>query len=56
MILSDLVKKKAPGLGSGPPKWVGPGSGVATSLVVSESRFRRFWKKALNDFKKGFLK
>ena len=23
-------------------------------LVVSEPRFRRFWKKALNDFVKGF--
>ena len=22
--------------------------------VVSEPRFRRFWKKALNDFEKGF--
>ena len=24
------------------------------TLVVSEPRFRRFWKKALNDFEKDF--
>ena len=38
----------------GPGNRVGPRRGHYT-LVVSEPRFRRFWKKSLNDFVKGFL-
>ena len=30
------------------------GLGGRLTLVVSEPRFRRFWKKALNDFEKDF--
>ena len=30
------------------------GLGGRYTLVVSEPRFRRFWKKALNDFEKDF--
>ena len=41
--------------GSDLPTWVGPGSGVTTTLLVLEPRFRRFYKVILkmfvNDFK-----
>ena len=40
--------------GSDPPKWVGPVSGVATSLLVSEPRFRRFYKMILKLFVNDF--
>ena len=46
------------GLGSDPPKRVGPGKG-SHSLVVSEPRFRRFYKMILklfvNDFEIFFM-
>ena len=38
-----------PGLGSDPPKRVAPGKG-SHSLVVSEPRFRRFYKMILKLF------
>ena len=37
-----------------PPKRVGPVSGVATSLLVSEPRFRRFYKMILKLFVNDF--
>ena len=42
------------GFGSDPPKRVGPGLGVATSLLVSEPRFRRFYKMILKLFVNDF--
>ena len=54
MILSDRVIKGHLGLGSDPPKWVGSGSGVATSLVVSKPRFRRFYKMIFKLFVNDF--
>ena len=42
------------GFGSDPPNQVGPGSGVATSLVVSEPRFRRFYKPIFKLFVNDF--
>ena len=42
------------GFGSDPPKRVGPVSGVATSLVVSKPRFRRFYKMILKLFVNDF--
>ena len=49
----DLVNgfgRASPGFRFGSANWVGPGSGVATFLVVSEPRFRRFYKMILNFF------
>ena len=43
------------GFGSDPlTGLVGPGSRVATFILVLEPRFRCLWKKALNDFIKRF--
>ena len=42
-----------PGLGSDPPNQVGPERGP-TSLVVSEPRFRRFYKMILKLFVNDF--
>ena len=42
------------GFGLDPSKRVGSVSGVATSLVVSEPRFRRFYKMILKLFVKDF--
>ena len=42
-----------PGLGLDPPKLIGP-ERVATYLVVSEHRFRRFYKKILKLFVTDF--
>ena len=56
--LSDLVITGHLGLGTDPPKRVGPGKG-SYSLVVSEPRFRRFYKMILklfvNDFEIFFM-
>ena len=41
------------GLGSDPPKQVGPGNG-SHILVVSEPRFRRFYKMILKLFVNDF--
>ena len=47
--------KRPQGFGSDPPTGSGrAGLGVATFIVVSEPRFRRFWKKAVNHFVKIF--
>ena len=55
MILSDGVITERPrGFCSDPPKRVGPVSGVATSLVVSEPRFRRFYKMIFKFFVNDF--
>ena len=45
--------KGHPGLGSDPPKRVGPGKG-SHSLVVSDPRFRRFYKMILKLFVTDF--
>ena len=52
MILSDSVILKGHpwGLGLVPHKWVGPGTGVATSLLVSKPRLRRFYEMILKFF------
>ena len=42
-----------PGLGSDPLKWIGPGKGCDI-LVVSEPRFRRFYKTILKLFVNDF--
>ena len=53
-----MINGHPQGFGSDPPKLVGPSSGVATVLLVSESRFRRFYKMILklfvNDFEIGY--
>ena len=43
---------KQPGLGSNSPNGSRAGKGVLHFILVSEPRFRSFWKKALNDFVK----
>ena len=63
----DLINgfdRASPGFGSDSPTGLGPTQGGGGggggwgryTLVVSEPTFRRFWKKALNDFLKGFSK
>ena len=41
------------GLGSDPPKWIMPGNG-SHSLVVLEPKFRRFYKMILKLFVNDF--
>ena len=44
-----------PGLSLDPPNWSGRERGdTFFFFLVSELRFKRLWKKALNDFVKGF--
>ena len=49
-----MASARHPGLWSGSANRVRPGSGVATFILVSELRFRRFYKMILkivvNDF------
>ena len=49
-----MITGRLRGFGSNPPKWVGSGSGVATVLLVSEPRFRRFYKMILKLFVNDF--
>ena len=49
-----MITGRPQGFGSDPPKRVVPVSGVATSLLVSEPRFRRFYKMILKLFVNDF--
>ena len=49
-----MITGRPRGFGLDIRKRVGPGSGVATSLVVSEPRFRRFYKMILKLFVNDF--
>ena len=49
-----MITGRPRGFGSDPPKRVEPVSGVATSLVVSEPRFRRFYKMIFKLFVNDF--
>ena len=49
-----MITGRPRGFDSDPPKRVGPRKGVATSLVVSEPRFRRFYKMIFKLFVNDF--
>ena len=49
-----MINGRPRGFGSDPAKRVGPGQGVATSLLVSEPRFRRFYKMIFKLFVNDF--
>ena len=54
---NERIKRASLGFRFGLTYRVGSGRvglGGRYTLVVSEPRFRRFWKKALNDFEKDF--
>ena len=48
------IKPGVPGFRFGLANRIGPGSGVATTLLVSEPRFRRFYKVILKLFVNDF--
>ena len=52
--LTKRIKRASPGFRFGPANRVGSGSGVATLLLVSEPRFRRFYKVILKLFINDF--